>query len=321
MLQTNTDQANIETKVRAVSSPVVANRNSTRVPWRCICTDAVLLPQSSDSAEIREAKEKEKQKTTAGWRGIACQKYSNQRHQMSWNRRDILARRNEIQPFNIFAFLAYLMAPCMYKSHVITSVPLQWQLRIFVIVLQSQCPILFCFWFIKPLCPPSFCLSLARPLEPCFLWRHQTSEIEKEKGWVLCAHLPLCTGGGGLLCLVIRTSLLFVWRCACLLCYFVHCNSFFFLLFLCDDACDLVLGDSSWAPQKPVSVASLRLFLFLCSTLSFFCLPFTSSFSTGGNSLSKPATLVCIWRRGVANHNKTLARFLCFRHRRRCMTR
>jgi len=83
MLQTNTDQANIETKVRAVSSPVVANRNSTRVPWRCICTDAVLLPQSSDSAEIREAKEKEKQKTTAGWRGIACQKYSNQRHQMS----------------------------------------------------------------------------------------------------------------------------------------------------------------------------------------------------------------------------------------------
>lgn len=65
MLQTNTDQANIETKVRAVSSPVVANRNSTRVPWRCICTDAVLLSQSSDSAEIREAKEKEKQKNNS----------------------------------------------------------------------------------------------------------------------------------------------------------------------------------------------------------------------------------------------------------------
>lgn len=65
MLHTNTDQANIETKVRAVISPVVANRNSTRVPWRCICTDAVLLPQSSDSAEIREAKEKEKQKNSS----------------------------------------------------------------------------------------------------------------------------------------------------------------------------------------------------------------------------------------------------------------
>ena len=62
MLQTNTDQANIETKVRAVSSPVVANRNSTRVPWRCVCTDAVLLPQSSDRAEFEKLKKKEKQK-------------------------------------------------------------------------------------------------------------------------------------------------------------------------------------------------------------------------------------------------------------------
>jgi hypothetical protein len=113
------------------------------------------------------------------------------------------------------------MAPCMHNS--IVSLPLRWQLRIIYYSRSAQ--FFFAFLFSSH-CPlhRSDVGAAARAM-PCFLWPHQTSEKEKRKRlglmWPIATHhwrrrvtVPCIT------------SLLFVWRCACLLCYSAHCYSF-----------------------------------------------------------------------------------------------